>query len=1039
MRNHWMQTLALWMAVAITAGGCSSTSTVVDGYWLEVGDDGELRQMSSVVLDFGAVEVQRLRERSASIVNAGRVPLTISRAATREGSDEGFDEAFSQDFEPITLGAGSKAELTFRFKPTTMGAHVATMTFLVRGAGSKELPITLKGVGLIGGCLVEPDDRLDFGLVMQADSLADYVRIRNRSERPYEVSVGGIIGSANPSAFSFADFPPGRHTVPARGELAVPIKFTPPNVGLYEATVSVAEPGMCVWKVKLSGVGTDQLFECAPRATVDGKSVCRVNFGPVLPKHKATANVVLRNIGREDLKLRLPKWAPVQPPGQGAPFALDTSDREFSVPASGGQIAVPVSFSPTEYGRQLGWLDFEVPGTAMGVRAELYGEGTGPKIQVTPEPLGFGTVSVDTWKWGKLAVINVGANVEGTTDDNLRLVKRNDDGTMVEPAIELLGDTNGEFALQLPQVYPAAGIPPVAGEDRFEVWVAFHPKTPGKKQAVLRIHSNDPAHPVVDAQIQGFGTSGSCEYYVRPNSLVFGLVEPPGFAQQSFFIVNASSSPDDICLIARLDLGPYGSAAWTLVNGPITDQLLPGGASLEVPVRFQPYFVGASYWGEIEFSITSATRPQSSVVLYGGATEKRCLTMAPSEVDFGPVGPGCSSGNREVRVRNVCTTPVTLERLSSQSGYSTAFRLIQTPTLPAILAPGSEKTFTVSYLPADVGLDVGLIAVKTSQHLVPYAVTLTGRGATQPTVTDVFVQDRAKVDILLVVDDGASTSGLQASLARNFASFLRFLNLEGIDYHLAVTTTGVDKAHGNAVTEGVNYNGLFAPLDRSRPTVLTPNTPNVEWVFSQNVAVGTGGNNQPMLLRPFMLALSEPQLSSPNNAGFLRDEAGLAIVVVSNADDQDSAQTSLYQQFLLSLKGHRLANMVSFSGIVPTRDDPPAGCSYRTPGAPRSRRVESLAAATGGVVGEICDADWAVALADLGRRTFTRTRFLLSSEPEAASRVVVKIDGLDYPSQDNGEVRWTYNSAVYAIDFERRFAPSPGARVEIAFEKKCRP
>src|SRR5687767_15154056 len=71
------------------------------------------------------------------------------------------------------------------------------------------------------------------------------------------------------------------------------------------------------------------------------------------------------------------------------------------------------------------------------------------------------------------------------------------------------------------------------------------------------------------------------------------------------------------------------------------------------------------------------------------------------------------------------------------------------------------------------------------------------------TVTDVFVQvTTPKVDVLWVIDNSGSMEDEQADLVANFPAFMDFFLGSGLDYHIGVTSTDLDR----------NYNGSMGKL-----------------------------------------------------------------------------------------------------------------------------------------------------------------------------------------------------------------------------------
>jgi hypothetical protein len=301
--------------------------------------------------------------------------------------------------------------------------------------------------------------------------------------------------------------------------------------------------------------------------------------------------------------------------------------------------------------------------------------------------------------------------------------------------------------------------------------------------------------------------------------------------------------------------------------------------------------------------------------------------------------------------------------------------------------------------------------------------------------------------VLLIIDNSCSMMNKQISLGRNFGSFIKFAVSQQVDYHIAATTVSVDAAHGGS---GSGYsteyeNGRFVPLAGGNPRVITPTTPNKEQVFAQNVNVGTDGTGTELLIRPGYLALTNPPIGwlTTHNAGFLRDEAHLAVVVVSDAADQDAAPLAFYQNFFLNIKGFKRQNMFTYSGIIPTQQIAPSGtCDYDESTAGQSTRTRELIARTGGVYDDICTPDWSKTLEGVGQLAFGyRTRFFLSNMPDLTvtpEPIVVLDDGQPFPATGSaGETRWSYDSVVNAIDFEPPAVPKPGSTLAIKYHVAC--
>src|SRR5262249_33641528 len=154
---------------------------------------------------------------------------------------------------------------------------------------------------------------------------------------------------------------------------------------------------------------------------------------------------------------------------------------------------------------------------------------------------------------------------------------------------------------------------------------------------------------------------------------------------------------------------------------------------------------------------------------------------------------------------------------------------------------------------------------------------------------------KPKADILLVIDSSGSMGDEQASMAANFGSFIKYANAAKVDYHIAVTTTDMD-AGG---PQGKFVFGAGHPEKIITPSLGTDI--EVENRFKAKVNVGTNGSGPEMEFEPAYRALTAP-LVNADNAGFLRNEAGLAIVVVTDEVEQSPNPVAFYLNAFLNIK-----------------------------------------------------------------------------------------------------------------------------------------
>lgn len=130
-----------------------------------------------------------------------------------------------------------------------------------------------------------------------------------------------------------------------------------------------------------------------------------------------------------------------------------------------------------------------------------------------------------------------------------------------------------------------------------------------------------------------------------------------------------------------------------------------------------------------------------------------------------------------------------------------------------------------------------------------------------------------KVDILFVVDDSGSMGSHQRNLSTNLGLFTSAMEKnEFLDYHIGVVSTSTDKPQ------------LAGALQGNPKFVTRETSGGLQALASSIVALGTNGDYIERMFDPVYLALGPT--SEAINPGFLRAEAFLVIIFVTDAEDQ---------------------------------------------------------------------------------------------------------------------------------------------------------
>ena len=177
---------------------------------------------------------------------------------------------------------------------------------------------------------------------------------------------------------------------------------------------------------------------------------------------------------------------------------------------------------------------------------------------------------------------------------------------------------------------------------------------------------------------------------------------------------------------------------------------------------------------------------------------------------------------------------------------------------------------------------------------------------------DIAANPRRDVDILFLVDNSGSMSEEQASLEANFHRFIDVLqSLDGglPNIHIGVTTSDLGTStadggdSGNKLgCNGKGMNGALVPLAAGGPRFIEDvddgaggrrrnYTGALTDVFAQIANVGTMGCGIEQHLEAVKRAL-EP--TNALNAGFLRDDAYLAVIVIGDEDDCSLQHVGLF-------------------------------------------------------------------------------------------------------------------------------------------------
>lgn len=755
-------------------------------------------------------------------------------------------------------------------------------------------------------------------------------------------------------------------SVEAGAALEVPLDFLPSRGGPFAALARVEICGAgCGPEVALTGVGLAPRIEAEPRA---------VDFGEVAAGASATAALELGNAGSGMLVI-----TGVEVLGS-AHVAVTTGALPLQI-GEGQGAGITLSWSPPAPLGELG-ATLRVQSNdpvSPEVQIPLDGRAPGPALQLVPAALHFGVLDA-----GQTQEVDVVVRSAGTVPV---LVQR----FLVDGAA---------FSLAPPA--PAATTL-AAGASlvfRLRASASSADASAGGAEGLLTVQGEG----VADAQMPLAFLSGTvgCQPRAAPANADLGALPIGRGSQGSVAVRNVG---DGTCTL--LDAAPVAGLAFSSdfsFSAARASTIPPGGTGY---VDFgytssEPGFHSAFI--ELSFDATAATLLVSASArgVVGG------LVGDPPLLELGPVVEGCAAAPRSAGFLNDGGAAVSVDSLRLEP--STAPFDLALPALPITVAPGALLSVPVSPRATAAGTwEADLIAHTSEDVQAAVRLRLQVEAGGSPVTERFVVAGQTAVDVLFVVDNSGSMMDDQEILANNFDAFIEAAAEDpNLDVHLGVTTTDVLGGTGGP---------LVGPFLRDSSGGLAS-------AFGDQVRVGVGGSGLELGLEAMRRALDD--FAHTTNAGFLRPDAALSVIIVSDEEDSGdipevaaldasaARPPESYVEFLRGLKAGSLTNAEVLFSVV--------GIPLWAP------RYQQVTLALGGVFLDIAAPDWGTQLSTIGSATFGLQRlFRLGSVPAAGS-VVVTIDG----------VATTDFSVLPGSQSVLLDEPPPeGAVVEITYQAGC--
>jgi hypothetical protein len=491
----------------------------------------------------------------------------------------------------------------------------------------------------------------------------------------------------------------------------------------------------------------------------------------------------------------------------------------------------------------------------------------------------------------------------------------------------------------------------------------------------------------------GIEGDGAPDIVVDPLAIDFGLLGV-GEGQSATEVVTIGNEGTQSLQISGVELED-ATAPYDI--GAVSSFLIAPGDEAQFTVTFEPVTANEA---TTKVGVTSNDPDEALVYVdLTGIGEAPAIEVTPNPYDFGSVEVGCdnvvtlqvkNSGNADLDITDYVFTSASVE-------FSFDLNEVVNGSLPWKLEPEDYVEVYVAYTALDEEDDTAYLTFVSNDPYMPeYLATQTGTGDPASLNTDIFEQPlNGMSDILFVFDNSSSMDSEQELVLENFEYFAAGLSELDVDFQLAIITVEDPEFVGDIITNDSSVEAEF--LDQMSMPIMSGVTESPSEMIYQ--CASAGGDCEP-------------------GGEFLREDAKLSIIVVSDETDQSPGGWEEYLEFFQTLH-EDLDNVV----VHAISGDYPRGCGD----ASATNKIYEMTVETGGLYLSICATDWASYLEDLVEGSaYDLSSFQLSETP-VPDTITVVVDDVPVTSG------WYYNEAGNSVDFVESSVPDGGSIIEITY------
>jgi hypothetical protein len=489
------------------------------------------------------------------------------------------------------------------------------------------------------------------------------------------------------------------------------------------------------------------------------------------------------------------------------------------------------------------------------------------------------------------------------------------------------------------------------------------------------------------------------EIMVHPQELFFGHVRSGLETEQELFsIVNVGN--------ATLYVDPTlmdGSTRYSIPDYESSALVLQPGEILDVLVDYAP--ITYEHNGAVVSILSNDEEAPEVFVTMEGFGDAPKIEVDPEYVDYGDVSIGCDNEYR-VTIKNIGNIDLHINDVIQMSTLPNDV-FIDYGSLPAPpweLVPGQEVDLLVKYTPTDIGNDESIVKILSNDpRQNELEIIQIGTGDIEHWITHEWVQEEEMIyDILWIIDNSGSMRTFQTRLSANMSNFMTYINATGnVNFRMGFITT--------------DSHYLVAPY-------IDNNTVNVNVRAADIVdSIGIGGSGSEKGLQEAHQAL----LYFIATGEFLRDDANLIMIFVSDERDNSPLTTSDYINGFLSI---RPIDRIKAYAVI---GDPPNGCESTNGMWPANAQFGShyydVASWFNGNWYSICDYDWSTNMTNLAQDIIIKSAFELDELDPIVDTIEVYVNGQLVTSG------WAYEAFDNWVKFDSNHIPTGGQTIRIEY------